>query len=309
MGTPDFAVPPLKSLVEAGYDIPLVVTQPDRARGRGKKVTFSPVKQAAIHLGKGMQMSQPEKIKDNEEFCDMLTKLAPDLIVVCAYGMILPKNILDIPRLGCINIHASLLPRYRGAAPIERAVAAGDAITGVTIMHMAEGLDTGDMISKAELETGDKDAGTVTDELSILGATLLIDTIPHIADGTAVSEPQDDRFSTYASMLSKDDAHIDFHQPADKVLAQIRGMNPRPGSYAMLDEKKLRIIKAVTFSDDPEPVNAAPGTILSADKDGIKVSAEDHAITITAIQLPGKNPVHVADYLRGNQIEIGIILK
>ncbi len=324
MGTPDFAVAPLRAMAENGYDVSLVVTQPDKARDRGKKIQPTPVKEAALSYG--IKVAQPEKIKGNEEFLDLLRQLAPDLIVVAAYGKILPKALLDIPRLGCVNIHASLLPRFRGAAPIQRSIIEGDETTGITLMYMAEGLDTGDMIAKSVTEIGRKDADMLHDELSLMGAKLLIEYLPKIESGDISPEKQDDSLSCYAPMLEKSEGNIDFALSAERIDRIVRGMGSWPGVTVDYDGKKMKIKEAyaimdgertddgVTKADDGdtkagEGGRALPGTVVSADKNGIKVVCGSGILVITKLQMPGKKAVNAADYLRGNSIEIGTVLK
>ena len=313
MGTPEFAVPPLKAMAESGYQVSLAVTQPDKARDRGKKVRPTPVKEAALEYG--IEVAQPEKIKNNEEFLGRIRDLAPDIIVVAAYGKILPKALLDIPRLGCVNIHASLLPRFRGAAPIQRSIIEGDKETGVTLMYMAEGLDTGDMIAKAATEIGKKDADELHDELAQMGAELLIQYLPKIASGDISPEKQDDSLSCYAPMLTKEEGNADFSKSAEQLVRLVRGMGSWPGVTAQYGDVRMKIKAAdvLTAEQNPETAEraeaAAPGTILFADKSGVQVACGTGVLLITKLQMPGKRAMSVADYLKGNRIEIGAVLR
>ena len=301
MGTPDFAVPPLEKLNEEGYEIPFVVTQPDAVRDRGKKVKFSPVKEKALELG--LKVVQPEKVRTDREFTELLKQTAPDLIAVAAYGQILPKEVLDIPRLGCVNIHGSLLPRFRGAAPIQRAIIAGDEETGITIMYMEEGLDTGDMLAKAVTPIGRKTGQQLHDELAQMGAQLLVDTIPKL--GSLRGEKQKDDESTYAPMISKKEGHIDFSMKPAQIERIIRAFDPWPGAYAYYGDKMMKLWKA---EEEGIGTDAADGTILKADPKGIHIAAGGEILTVTQIQMPGKKRVDVKEYLKGNSIEIGMVL-
>ncbi|MEG2199789.1 MAG: methionyl-tRNA formyltransferase, partial [Anaerovorax sp.] len=304
MGTPDFAVQALELLYKSEYEVVLVVTQPDKGRDRGKKVQFPPVKEKALELG--LRVSQPEKIKGNEEFIEELEKLKPDLIIVAAYGKLLPKSVLEIPRVGCINIHGSLLPKYRGAAPIHWAVINGEQETGVTIMHMEEGLDCGDMISKASTLIGKKTTAMLHEELSILGAQLLLNTLPGICDGTAERVKQENEKATYAPMVFKKDGHLDFTKSPKELEQFIRGFNSWPGAYAILGEENMKIWE----SYDLEKENgSAIGTITKVSAQGIEVSSGGGTLQITKIQMPGKKPMMVSDYLKGNKLIEGTLLK
>ena len=303
MGTPDFAVPALQALYDAGHEIRYVVTQPDAVRGRGKKIQYSPVKAKALELG--IPVLQPEKIKRNEEFIDQIRDAAPEVIVVAAYGQILPKALLDIPAMGCINIHGSLLPRFRGAAPIQAAIIEGDQQTGITIMKMEEGLDTGDMIAKASTPVDSKTGQQLHDELSVMGAELLIDTLPKL--GSIRPEKQDDSLSTYAPMISKQDGHIDFNSSAERIERTIRAFDPWPGTYAFMGDKMLKFWKAET-SCCTQSCQQKPGTVLKAENGHIDIACGDRILRVTEIQAPGKKRTAVKEYLKGNSIEIGTVL-
>lgn len=302
MGTPEFAVPPLKALVNSGYDISLVVTQPDKAKGRGKKLQPTPVKEEA--LSQGLNVSQPEKIRSNDEFLEKLRDISPNIIIVAAYGKILPKELLDIPSSGCINIHASLLPRFRGAAPIQRAILEGDEKTGITLMYMEEGLDTGDMIAKSETNIGNKTADELHDELADMGAELLIEYLPRIISGDIFPEKQSDELSCYAPMISKNDGFIDFSRDAAYVGRQIRAMDSWPAAFTYMNGQQMKIKKAVVGVD----VKEVPGTVVKADKDGIVIACGQGSIVVKLLQMPGKRVMTADEYLRGNSIKQGLVL-
>lgn len=303
MGTPDFAVAPLKALVENGYDVKLVVAQPDKPNGRGKKLRPGAVKKAAEEAG--LEIAQPAKIRGNSEFLDQIKNIAPDIIIVAAYGKILPPELLEIPPLGCVNIHGSLLPKYRGAAPVQRCIMEGDETTGVTIMQMAEGMDTGDIIAVASEETAGKNSGELLDELSVLGAELMISVLPSIADGTAERVPQNDEEATYASMLEKSEGMLDFSSSAAALERKIRGFAPNPGAFTELEGERMKVWRAEV---EEYRGSEQPGTVIEAGKDGIKAVCGEGLLVITEIQMPGKRAMNVSDYLRGHSIEAGIIL-
>ena len=304
MGTPDFAVPPMEMLAQAGHEIVYAVTQPDAVRDRGKKVKFSPVKEKAIELG--IPVLQPSKIRKNEEFAQLLRDAAPDAAIVSAYGKILPSGILNIPKYGCLNIHGSLLPRFRGAAPIQAAIIAGDEETGDTIMHMDEGLDTGDMVAKAATPIGSKTCEELHDELALMGAKLITETLEDIEGALKDAEKQDDALFTYAPMLSKADGHIDFSLSPEEIERRIRAFDPWPGSYAEMNGKTYKLWKAVALDQETD---AAAGTVVAAGKDGLDISAGGRILRVTQIQAPGKKRMETGDYLRGNVIEIGTVLR
>lgn len=304
MGTPDFAVPALVAVCDAGYEVALVVTKPDRPRDRGKTIQSCPVKQEA--LKRGLPVVTPEYLKGNAEFLSSVKEIAPDLIVVSAYGKILPGALLDIPRRGCVNIHGSILPRYRGAAPIHRAVTDGCCETGVTLMYMSEGMDTGDIIAVASTEVGSKTTAQLHEELAQLGADLLIRELPAILNGTAVKTPQDPALATYAPMITKGDARIDFSKSAEEICALVRGMYSWPCAWTCCEEKMMKVHEALpgTMSRDGEP-----GRILLADRGGIVVSCGDGSVVLKRIQMPGKKVMDAGVYLLGNKIEIGTVLR
>lgn len=304
MGTPDFAVPALGALCDAGCEVALVVTKPDRPKDRGRKIQSCPVKLEALR--RGLAVASPESLKDNGEFLSTVREIAPDLIVVAAYGKILPRALLDIPRRGCVNIHGSLLPRYRGAAPIHRAVIEGCRRTGVTLMYMNEGMDTGDLIAWASTEVGNKTTEELHVELAELGAALLIRELPAILEGTARRLPQDPGLATYAPMISREEALIDFDRPAEEVCARIRGMYSWPCAWTRLDGKVMKVHEALPGPSEGSP---EPGTVLGAGRNGIAVACREGVILLKRIQMPGKKPMDAGAFLLGNKIEIGTVLR
>jgi len=305
MGTPDFAVPSLRALMDAGYRVTAVVTQPDRPTGRKKTLTPTPVKEEALRLG--LPVLQPPKLRASDAVA-ALASYEPDLIVTAAYGQILPKSVLELPKYGCINVHGSLLPKYRGGAPIQRAIMNGETVTGVTIMYMAEGLDTGDMISKAELAIGpDDDAGAVFERLSEVGAKLLLETVPSILDGTAPRTPQNEAEATYSPNLTRDDERIDWSRSAADVYNQLRGLSPRPGAFTFWNGDVFKIWKAKR----PEPgrvTSAAPGTVLDVGPDGLFVATGGGVFVATEVQPAGKKALPVAEFAKGGQLKKGDVL-
>lgn len=303
MGTPDFAVPPLQKLCENGYRVELVVTQPDKARDRGKKVQHPPVKEKALEFG--IEVLQPEKIKGNVEFLGRIKAIDPDMIVVAAYGRLLPPELLQIPKLGCINIHASLLPKYRGAAPIHRSVINGEEKTGVTLMYMEEGLDTGDMIAARSIEIGRKTTAELHDELSAMGADLLVKTLPFIEMGINGRTKQDDSFATYAPMIGKEDELVDFSKTPEEIERLIRGLNSWPGAYTTYKGERMKLWGAEAID---EKTAKPDGTITGVTKSGIKVAAGGRILLLKRIQLQGKKAMDVSEYLIGNKIETGEVL-
>lgn len=304
MGTPDFSVGTLEAVVAAGHEVACVVTQPDKPRGRGKELQPTPVKEAAQRHG--LPVYQPAKIRDPEAV-EKIRSFQPDVIVVVAFGQIIPQQILDIPRYGCINVHASLLPKYRGAAPIQWAIIDGEEVSGVTIMRMDAGLDTGDMISKVEIPLEkDETAGTLFDKLSDAGAKLLVQTLPTLEDQSAVYEKQPELSPTpYSRMISKKDGEIDWSSPAVNIERLIRGMSPWPSAYTHLGGKTLKIWRAETAEGK---AGSAPGTVLEVGKGGLVVSTGDGALRLLEIQLEGKKRMDAEAFLRGFAIEAGTIL-
>ena len=305
MGTPDFAVLPLAALVKAGYEVTAVVTQPDKPKGRGKTLLPTPVKEEAMKHE--IPVYQPQKVRD-PEFVEVLKDLAPDMIVVAAFGQIIPKEILDMPKYGCINIHASLLPKYRGAAPIQQAVIDGEKESGVTIMKMGMGLDTGDMISQAVVTLReDETGGSLFDRLAETGASLLIQTIPSIENGTATYTKQPEESPTpYAAMITKKMGLLDFSRNAEVLERLVRGMNPWPSAYTFLNNKTLKVWKAAV--EDAECGKAAPGTIVGVDKKGIHVACGEKSLVLQEVQLEGKKRMETDAFLRGYPITEGTIL-
>ena len=305
MGTPDFAVLPLRELVNAGYEVTGVVTQPDKPKGRGKALMPTPVKEEALKYG--LSVYQPDKVKD-PAFFEVLKGLEPDIIVVAAFGQIIPKTILDLPEFGCINIHASLLPKYRGAAPIQQAVIDGEKESGVTIMKMSIGLDTGDMISKVVIPLAkDETGGSLFDKLAQAGAKLLIDTLPDIFAGTAVYEKQPEESPTpYASMITKQMGLMDFSRKAEELERLVRGLSPWPSAYTFLKGKNLKVWNC----EVGEPVSGQePGTVIRSGKDGICVACCDRELILKEVQLEGKKRMDADAFLRGYQMEDGTRLE
>lgn len=303
MGTPDFAKESLEAVYNAGYEILGVVTNPDRPKGRGMKLVASPVKEFAI--SKELKIYQPEKVRNNIDFIDEMKSLEPDVICVVAYGKILPQEILNIPKLGCINVHGSLLPKYRGAAPIQWAVLNGDKTTGITTMYMDVGMDTGDMILKEEVEIGsDETTGELWEKLSKVGGGLLVKTLEQIENGTAPRIPQSDDF-TMAPMLDKEMSKIDWNnKTAIEIKNLVRGLDPIMGTYSYLDGKKIKIWKIDVIPNDNS--NSENGTVIKADsKDGLYIKAKDGIVKILEIQGENAKRMSVQDFLRGNNIKVG----
>lgn len=305
MGTPEFSVPCLKSIIEAGHSVSAVFTQPDKPKNRGHRLQMTPVKEYALE--KGIEVFQPlslRKGEDGEKSLQILQDLNPDCIVVVAYGQILPKAVLDIPKYGCINVHASLLPRYRGAAPIQRCIMEGEKTTGVTTMYMAEGLDTGDMILKEELPIpDDMTASLLHDRLSEMGASLIADTLSRLEAGNAPRTPQTEVNTCYAAMIKKEDCFIDFTQPVQKVYNQIRGLSDSPCAFTFLDGKRLKVY----FSEIIDGESAAPAGAVIEGK-GLCVSCGGGILRLTEIQPEGGKRMKDSDFLRGRHLEEGVIL-
>ncbi len=299
MGTPDFARDSLKAVVEAGHEVALVVTNPDKPKGRGMKLIPSDVKKYAIE--QNLEVVQPVKVRNNPEFVEQLKNINPDVICVVAYGKIIPKEILDIPRLGCINVHGSLLPKYRGAAPIQWAVLNGDKETGITTMFMDVGMDTGDMINKEVVQIGDDETtGELWDRLSIIGANLLVKTLEDLENGTYKREKQGDDF-TVAPMIKKEMAKIDWeNQTSSEIKNLVRGLNPFMGAFSFLNDKKIKIWKVEKLNDKSEK---EPGTVLVSDsKAGLVIATNDGAVSVLEIQGENSKRMGISDYLRGNKI-------
>lgn len=303
MGTPDFAVGTLAALVRAGHEVVLAVTQPDKPQGRKQTLVPPPVKEKALELG--IPVFQPERVREPDAI-QKIKEYEPELIVVAAFGQILPKELLELPKYGCINVHASLLPKYRGAAPIQWAILNGDDVTGVTIMRMDVGLDTGDMIAKTEVVIAPEDTGgTLFDRLAEAGAHLCVETIPSIVDGTAVYTPQDERAATKVGMIKKQDGRIDFSRSAKMIEYQVRGLNPWPSAYTFLAGKTLKIWAAeVCAGGDPGDA----GKIAFIKKDCFGVQTGDGILVCKEVQLEGKKRMCAGDFLRGNALEPGMVL-
>ena len=304
MGTPDFSVRPLERIYESGEDIVLVVTQPDRKKGRGKETGAGAVKECALRLG--LNVFQPEKVKDPEAV-RVIRELSPDIIVVSAFGQILSKEILEIPGLGCINIHASLLPEYRGASPIQRCIMDGKKETGVTIMQMDEGLDTGDILLQRAVEIDrDETGGSLFEKLSLLGADLIAEALPLIEKGELSPLPQDGEKSSYAGMIKKEMGRLDFSGRAEDLERLIRALDPWPSAYTELNGKVLKIWKAETADIKDPSKGAKPGTVLEVGKDDFTISCGTGALIIKEVQLSGKKRMSAADFLRGVKIVPGM---
>lgn len=322
MGTPDFALESLKAIDEAGYPILGVVTNPDRPKGRGMKMIASPVKEYALQ--RGFSVEQPEKIRNNEEFIQKISQMKPDVICVVAYGKILPKSILEIPKYGCINVHGSLLPQYRGAAPIQWAVINGEKVTGVTTMYMDVGMDTGDMILKEEVAIGEEETtGELWERLSKVGGKLLVKTLEQIEKGTAKREKQGENFSI-APMLNKSMAKIDWeNQTAKQIKDLVRGLNPIMGAYTFYEGKKIKFWRVKVLTEEeimllfPDFIEYSykmkdimPGTILfSSDKKGLYVMAKEGILEIVELQGENAKRMKATDFLRGNELSVGAVLE
>jgi len=300
MGTPEFALPTLEGLLNAGVNLVGVFTQPDRPSGRGKLLTPPPVKQLA--MARGIPVYQPLKLR-LPEVVETLRTLSPDLIVVVAYGQILPKSVLDIPRYGCINVHASLLPKYRGAAPINKAIIDGETETGVTTMVMDVGLDTGDMLVKHTTRIApDETAGELHDRLALLGREAMTETLKQLCAGTLVREQQNDALSCYAPMLKKEDGRLDWTRSAVQLHNQVRGLDPWPGAYTFLAGEPLKLTRTRPLG---EAHTAAPGTVLATSRDGVHIACGQGVLSIGELQLPGRRRLPAADFLRGCPLPAG----
>ncbi len=302
MGTPEFAVEALKKIHEAGHELLAVITQPDKPKGRGKKIQYTPVKEIA--LNRGITVLQPKKVKD-KEFLKDLKALKPDCIVVAAYGQILPDEVLKLPLYGCINIHASLLPKYRGAAPIHWAIINGEEKTGITIMQMNEGLDTGDMLLKEEVDIGLNTTGELHDVLAAKGGKLIVEALAKVQSGTIEREKQNNDEATYAPMISKKIGRIDWSKEPDEIERLIRGLNPWPKAFTTYKGFQIKVLEAKSTDRKTTELD---GTIISASSNGLEISAGGKIILLNKIQFPGKKPVTVDEYLRGNKIETNYII-
>ena len=293
-GTPAFAVPTLEKLLEAGFSVPLVVTQPDRPRGRGMELALSPVKQRSLQLG--LQVSQPDKIKNNEDFRKQLARIAPDAIIVVGYGRIIPQWMIDLPALGNLNLHASLLPKYRGAAPIQWAIARGENVSGVTTMRIDAGLDTGDILLQEEIAIAPEDtAVTLAPRMAAIGAALMVQTLRGLQAGTGRPRPQDHARATLAPILKKEDGQIDFQLTAREILNRQRGFQPWPGAYTTFRGKNLHLWAAQTVE------RAAPAAEIMLESGHLFVGCGTGALELLEVQLEGKKRMPVADFIHGHQ--------
>lgn len=300
MGTPEFAVPSLEVLVRNRYPVVAVVTQPDRPRGRGKQTASPPVK--AFAETQGLALLQPERVRD-PAFLETFRDLAPDLVAVAAFGQILPGGMLDLPTLGCINVHPSLLPKYRGAAPLNWTLIRGETRTGVTIMRMDEGMDSGDILLQEETPVGPGETfGELHDRLARMGAELLLKTVRTIEDGTVRRTPQDHGLATFAPRLKKEDGLIDWSRSAEDIVRLVRGLSPSPCAYTLLQGKTLRIFSA---AGREAPVDLDPGTTGAATGEGLPVAAGDGIVFLRDVQMEGRKRMPVADFLRGFRLQPG----
>lgn len=304
MGTPDFAVYSLKALLTQ-HEVIAVVSQPDKPKGRGKKLVPTPVKEYALE--QGLQVYQPEKARD-PEFVTLLEELAPDVIAVTAFGQILPESILNIPKYGCINVHGSLLPKYRGAAPMQWAIINGEKVTGITTMFMAKGMDTGDMLLATEVEiTPEDNFSSVHDKMAEAGADLLLDTLAALQAGTVKRVPQDHGAATYAPMITKETGHIDWSKSAQEIINLMRGLDPTPGAYTVYEEEPLKLFKGMQAQGDyPQ---GKLGEVVDITKKGFVVKCGDGALTITELQARGKKRMAADAYLRGHAMNKGVLLQ
>ena len=303
MGTPDFAVASLEKLIYSGCEIAAVVTQPDRPRGRGKKLTPPPVKERALEAG--LRVLQPERVKDSG-FIEALKALSPDIIIVVAYGQILPEEIINLPAMGCINVHASLLPKYRGAAPINWCIINGESRTGVTTMYMDKGMDTGDILLQRETEIGeDETAGELHDRLAVLGADLLLETLEGIQRKEVERKAQDHSAATYAPQLDRETGRVDWNSDAKSIYNLIRGTNPWPGCYTVYKGERMKLWEAKVLE---QKSRGTAGKVLEAGHGGMLVQAGSGTLLVTKIQMPSSRVMTVDEYLRGNSLETGYIL-
>lgn len=304
MGTPDFSVPTLQKIIDAGHEVIGVVTQPDKAKGRSKALQFTPVKELAVKYD--IPVYQPQRIKGNQEFYEEMKALNPDVMITVAFGQILPQEILDLPKYGCINVHASLLPKYRGSAPIQWVILDGETESGVTTMMTDIGIDTGDILLKKVVPLDEKETGgSLHDKLSVVGGDLLIETLKGVEEGTVTRIPQGETPTKYAKMLTKELGKIDFTKSAVEIERLIRGLNPWPSAYTSLHGKTLKIWDANVVDGD---VNAKPGEVIRVDKTSFTVMTGDKALEIMEMQLEGKKRMMTEAFLRGYNVEKGEVL-
>lgn len=304
MGTPDFSVGTLEALIAAGHEVCLAVTQPDKPKGRGGKMQYTPVKEKALFYN--IPVYQPKRVRD-PECVEELRKYNADVMVVVAFGQILPKEILEMTPYGCINVHASLLPKYRGAAPIQWAIIEGEEVTGVTTMQMDEGLDTGDMILKTEVPVAADETGeSLHDKLAAAGAALCVETLKALEDGTAVREKQGESPTAYAKMLTKELGDIDWAEPAVKIERLVRGLNSWPSAYTHWNGKVMKIWRAA--AEASEAADVQPGTVVSVEKESFAVQTGDGILRVLEVQMPGKKRMDAGAFLRGNTMEPGELL-
>lgn len=300
MGTPDFARASLEALVEANINVVGVFTNPDKPSGRGMKLKMSEVKEFA--LSKSIPVYQPAKIRNNEEVFNTLRKLQPDFIIVVAYGKILPKEVLEIPKFGCINVHGSLLPKLRGAAPIQWSIINGESVTGVTTMYMDEGMDTGDMLLKSEVEiTDDDNLETLYDKLKVSGSKLLLETLNGIVDGKIERVKQEDKLATYAPMINKDTLKIDFNKTGREIFNLVRGLSPVPGSVMMIDENTKFKVYKVSY-ENKNIDNIENGSVVEINKSTLSIKCLDGVVNILQIQPPNSKRMDIKSFLAGNKI-------
>ncbi len=298
MGTPAFAVSTLRTVLTSGVNLVGVYTQPDRPKGRGNVLTPPPVKVLAQEHG--IPVFQPFKLREPAAV-EELRRLAPDLVVVVAFGQILPKSVLEIPRHGCINVHASLLPKYRGASPINKAIMDGESVTGITTMLMDVGLDTGPMLVKKSIPIGEEEtAGELHDRLALLGAETMAETLDRLFAGTLAPQPQDDALSTYAPMLKKEDGRIDWSRPAREIHNQVRGLDPWPGAYTFLRGETLKIARTAVENGE-----GAPGTVVAVGADGVRIACGQGVLRVGELQLPGKKRLAAGEFLKGRALAPG----
>ena len=308
MGTPGLAAVVLESLIAAGHEIAAVVTQPDKPKGRGGAVSSSPVKLLAVK--EGIPVYQPVRIRGDEAFLQELAGLSPDVIAVAAFGQILPKAVLDLPRFGCINVHTSLLPKYRGAAPIQQAILDGEERTGVTIMDMAEGIDTGDMILQRAIPIEPDDTGeSLTDKLAALGGEMLVEALAQIEAGSAVRVRQEESKATYVGVLKKSMGDMDFTKSAESLERLVRAMIPWPGAYTRLNGRMLKIWGAEAVPEVAgECVKEAPGTVLASGRDGLSIQTGNGVLIVKELQIEGKRRMCAEEFLRGLKVPAGTTL-